>query len=137
MPRRFPSANGIDGWLSTGATIVWSTIIPSANPPLKHIPTAPTPGPPAEAEIRGKGTQPVDDRRGLLQGPHRELTSDADLGERGHPVGSEIARPGVPTSEGMTTVNPAATTSLAKAATFGVIPGISWITMTPGPVPRR
>ena len=44
-----PRANGSDGWLSTGATITLSTIIPSANPPLKHIPTAPTPGPPADA----------------------------------------------------------------------------------------
>ena len=39
-------ANGIEGWLSTGATISSSTIIASAKPPLKHMPTAPTPGPP-------------------------------------------------------------------------------------------
>ncbi len=41
--------------------------------------------------------------------------------------GIDIARPGVPTSDGMTTVKPASTTSLAKWATLGVMPGISWI----------
>ena len=41
--------NGSDGWLSTGASIVSSTIIPSAKPPVKHMPTAPTPGPPHSA----------------------------------------------------------------------------------------
>ena len=41
-----PTGNGIDGWLSTGATMMSSTIIASAKPPLKHMPTAPTPGPP-------------------------------------------------------------------------------------------
>ena len=39
-------ATGSDGWLSTGATSLSSTIIASAKPPVKHIPTAPTPGPP-------------------------------------------------------------------------------------------
>ena len=39
------------------------------------------------------------------------------------PYGPDISRPGVPTSEGITTVNPDETTSLAKAATFGVMPG--------------
>ena len=41
-----PTAKGIDGCDSTGATTTSSTIIASANPPLKHMPTAPTPGPP-------------------------------------------------------------------------------------------
>jgi len=40
------TGNGSDGWLSTGANIVSSTIMPSAKPPVRHIPTAPTPGPP-------------------------------------------------------------------------------------------
>jgi hypothetical protein len=38
--------NGRDGWLRTGATKRSSTAMPSAKPPVKHIPTAPTPGPP-------------------------------------------------------------------------------------------
>ncbi len=37
------------GWLSTGASIRSSTAIASANPPVKHMPTAPTPGPPHSA----------------------------------------------------------------------------------------
>jgi hypothetical protein len=41
-----PIANGNDGCESTGATITSSTIIPSAKPPEKHMPTAPMPLPP-------------------------------------------------------------------------------------------
>ena len=37
----------------------------------------------------------------------------------------------------MTTVNPAATTSSPNPITSGVRPGISWMTITPGPVPLR
>ena len=40
------TGKGSDGWLRTGATTTLSTIMPSAKPPVKHIPTAPTPGPP-------------------------------------------------------------------------------------------
>src|SRR5665811_1289220 len=53
IPRPFlwllPIGNGRDGWLSTGATTTSSTIMASANPPVKHIPTTPTPGPPQVA----------------------------------------------------------------------------------------
>ena len=48
-PRCLPTGNGIDGCDSTGAIIRSSTIIPSAKPPEKHMPTAPTPGPPTSA----------------------------------------------------------------------------------------
>ena len=37
----------------------------------------------------------------------------------------DTSRPASPTSSGMTTVNPASTTSSAKRNTAGVIPGIS------------
>jgi hypothetical protein len=47
------------------------------------------------------------------------------------------ALPGVPTSEGITTVSPLSTTSFAKRATAGVMPGISCTITTPGPDPRR
>ena len=40
------SGKGSDGWLSTGASTMSSTIMASAKPPVKHIPTTPTPGPP-------------------------------------------------------------------------------------------
>ena len=40
------SGNGSDGWLSTGASTTSSTIMASAKPPVKHMPTTPTPGPP-------------------------------------------------------------------------------------------
>ena len=44
--RRAPTGKGSEGWLSTGATTTGSTIMPRAKPPVRHIPTAPTPGPP-------------------------------------------------------------------------------------------
>ena len=40
------SFSGSDGWDSTGASIDGSSIIVSAKFPVKHIPIAPTPGPP-------------------------------------------------------------------------------------------
>ncbi len=44
--RFFESGNGSDGWLSTGASTMSSTIIASAKPPVKHMPMTPMPGPP-------------------------------------------------------------------------------------------
>ena len=51
--------------------------------------------------------------------------------------GRLIFRSGVPNRLGITTVKPAATTSSEKAITSGVIPGISWMITTPGPLPLR
>jgi hypothetical protein len=39
------AVNGSEGWERTGATMAASVIIARANPPVKHIPTAPTPLP--------------------------------------------------------------------------------------------
>src|SRR5680860_670183 len=47
------------------------------------------------------------------------------------------SRPGVPKSEGMTTVNPASTRRRAKPTTPGWIPGASCTTTTAGPEPAR
>ena len=44
--RPLVTGKGSDGWLRTGATTTSSTIMARANPPVKHMPTAPTPGPP-------------------------------------------------------------------------------------------
>ena len=43
--------------------------------------------------------------------------------------------PSTPNSDGTNTVQPAAATRRANEATSGVIPGISAITMTAGPLP--
>ncbi len=45
-PLLLATANGIEGCAVHGASMMSSTIIPSAKPPEKHMPTAPTPGPP-------------------------------------------------------------------------------------------
>ena len=53
-------------------------------------------------------------------------------------VSSTVAgAPARPNSDGITTVKPRATTSSANSSTAGVMPGISWITITPGPLPLR
>lgn len=44
-----PNASGNDGCDRTGATTAGSVIIARAKPPVKHIPTAPTPAPPQSA----------------------------------------------------------------------------------------
>ena len=44
-PRR-PIGAGMAGWLMTDATTDGSSAVASAKPPVKHIPTTPTPGPP-------------------------------------------------------------------------------------------
>ena len=54
-----------------------------------------------------------------------------------NPYAFDGSLPGVPTSDGMITVKPRSTTSFANLVTSGVMPGISWITITPGPSPRR
>jgi hypothetical protein len=46
---RAVSGAGIPGWLSTGASTAGSTAMARAYPPVKHMPTAPTPGPPHSA----------------------------------------------------------------------------------------
>jgi hypothetical protein len=46
---RLLTGKGNDGSASTGASRRSSAAIASANPPVKHIPTAPTPGPPQRA----------------------------------------------------------------------------------------
>ena len=45
------------------------------------------------------------------------------------------SRPGTPNRWGSTAVQPMAATLRAKSTTFGVMPGISAITITAGPVP--
>ena len=135
---RRPRAIGSDGCESTGAIIRSSTIIPSANPPLKHMPIAPTPGPPTSA-----WRLPASARNHAITGAVRP-TAHAANSRATHidaidctPYSVVTGLPGVPTNDGITTVNPASTTSFANCSTRGVMPGTSWITTTPGPAPRR
>jgi hypothetical protein len=46
---RLVTGAGRAGWLATAARTDGSTAIARANPPVKHMPTAPTPGPPHSA----------------------------------------------------------------------------------------
>ncbi len=109
-----------------------------ANPPVKHMPSAPTPGPPSSAcssrasERSQSATGEVVPTLSLLNSLLTQTLPSALTNGTG-----AIVEPTSPKRCGRTTVNPRATTSSAKPSTSGVIPGISWITMTPGPLPRR
>jgi hypothetical protein len=115
-----------------------STIIASANPPVKHMPRAPTPGPPSSScSVRDKlrNHPAIGDVSPAASFVNSRLThtfGNVDSIDRG-PTGAS----GVPNRCGRTTVNPAATTSSANPITLGVRPGTSWITITPGPDPLR
>ena len=72
------SGKGSDGWLRTGASTTSSTIMARANPPVKHMPTTPTPGPPQRSCSAAASLRSHDgDRAGLLEGEAGELARDA------------------------------------------------------------
>ena len=100
MPRSalcfFDSVRGSDGWLSTGASIRSSTIIASAKPPVKHMPTAPMPGPPHSSCIcRAERPHPHGDRAGLPGGERGELLGDAGRRDALHRVADAERPPGL------------------------------------------
>ncbi len=115
-----------------------STAIPSAKPPLKHIPTAPTPGPPARS-CRSRASARSHSITGdvwlsfHVVNSRETHTCPNDFAT----YGADIGLPGSPTNDGIATVNPSATRRRPKSATNGVIPGTSCTTTTPGPEPPR
>ena len=132
------SATGNDGWLSTGAITDGSTNIAKPNPPVRHIPTTPTPGPPHRtcSDAARPRSQPVT----RLSAPTANSVNSLETHALRNTLPIDLpvfSTPGSPKRWGIATLHPAATTARAKSATFGVIPGISAITMTHGPVPER
>ncbi len=129
---------GNDGWLRTGATTVSSTIIASANPPVKHMPTTPTPGPPhrlcsSAAKARSHTVMGLVFFRASTENSREMHAGPSDVTI----AAADGSAPGRPKRWGTTAVHPTAATRRANAATWGVIPGISAITITAGPEPRR
>ena len=115
-----------------------STIIPSAKPPEKHMPTAPTPGPPTSlwtflASARSQAMTGDVLFNAIVVNSLAMQIFIIDCATES----CDDSRSGEPTNDGITTVKPRSTTSLANCATVGVMPGISWITNTAGPLPRR
>ena len=136
--RRLVSPSGNDGWLRTGASMRSSTIIPSAKPPVKHMPTAPTPGPPHRL-VRVGGRRRNQPLIGVV------LFSDerSELGARHTRARSTQARryglapTGCPRQMRHDRGAPDIDDSTGEAATAGVMPGISAMTITAGPSPLR
>ena len=130
--------NGRDGWLRTGASTTSSTIMASANPPVKHIPTTPTPGPPqcacsAAASLRSHTVTGL-----VFFSANAENSRETQAGPIDcRAYAPDAGRPGSPNRLGSTAVHPAAATRRPNSATRGVMPGISLITITAGPSPTR
>ena len=108
--RALPTGNGAEGWHSTGAATESSTIIASAKPPVKHMPSAPTPGPPSSScssRARLRSQPAIGAVSPVASLVNSRLTqtwrSDARDRERG-----SSPRSGVPKRCGITTVKPAA-----------------------------
>ena len=132
------SGNGSEGWLSTGASTMSSTIMASAKPPVKHMPTTPTPGPPqrscsAAASLRSHTVTGLVLFNAKAENSRETQAGPIDWNMYAAPGG----RPGSPNSTGRTAVHPAAATRRPNWATKGVMPGISLMTSTAGPVPIR
>ena len=137
-PRDRVTATGSDGCESTGASSAGSVDMARANPPVKHMPTAPTPGPPHSswawrARARSQSMAGGVVRRAKARNS-REMHT---LGATFAMFAGVLSAPGSPKRTGMNTVWPRSTTRRANPATAGVMPGISAITMTAVPLPAR
>ena len=102
------------------------------------MPNAPTPGPPSSA-CSSRASERSQPATGVVS-PSASLVNSLLT----HSFGKTFANTrgvagssGVPNRCGITTLKPAATTSSPNAITSGVIPGISWISTTAGPLPLR
>ena len=116
-----------------------STIIPRAKPPVKHIPTAPTPGPPhAACASAASAAEPADDRARPVERERRELARDAGPGRDRERVAVRHRLPRGAEQRRHVHREPGVDDAPAEArSTSGWRPGISWITITAGPVPAR
>ena len=115
-----------------------SIIIASAKPPVKHMPTAPTPGPPhslCTCFARAR-SQSVTGAVLSVASAANSFATHAGIIDF-NPYPSDGSRPGSPNIDGSTAVYPSSASRRANAATFGLMPGISVITMIPGPDPMR
>ena len=102
------------------------------------MPNAPTPGPPSSS-CSSRASDRSQPATGVVS-LSASLVNSLFTHSLGNILATCLTVAGPSTSPnrcGITTVNPAATTSSANAITSGVMPGISWITTTPGPVPFR
>jgi hypothetical protein len=111
----------------------------SAKPPVKHMPTAPTPLPPhsacaVRASARSQST--IGEARPARQALNSKRTH-MPPSMVSMPAGCVAGRPGTPNSTGRKTVISASATRSAKRTTSGCRPGISWMTITAGPTPLR
>ena len=108
----------------------------SAKLPVKHMPIAPTPGPPHSPcasrasdrshTVTGLDSLAANARNSALMHARCRMAAPSST------CGSAPSRPN---SEGMYTVKPASLTQRLKRATCGLMPGISVITITAGPLP--
>jgi hypothetical protein len=143
VPERGPPAGGATGSSrgsagcdSTGASTDFSSIIDSAKLPVKHMPMAPTPGPPhslwaCAARARNHTVTGLDSFAAKARNSRlTQARSKTTL-----PSLAVATAPSRPNRLGIHTVNPATRTHRANRATCGLIPGISAITNDGGAHP--
>ena len=108
----------------------------SAKLPVKHMPIAPTPAPPHSpcASLASERSHWVTGLDSLAANARNSALMHARC--RTAPPSSTCGTaPSRPNSDGMYTLNPASRTQRLKRATCGLMPGISVITITAGPLP--
>ncbi len=126
---------GGDGERSLGAASRCSSSInPRAKLPVRHMPIAPTPGPPQSANARrdsarSQSTTGLDRRAAKIRNSRRMHTRREFL---------TVARsPALPKSSGMYTRKPRSAIRSASWTHASVMPGRSCISTTAGPSPRQ
>ena len=99
------SGNGSDGWLSTGASMMSSTY-GDAKPPVKHIPTTPTPGPPQRSCSEAASLRSHTVIGLVLLSAKAENSRETHAGPMDSSVyPADAGRPGSPKSTGRTRCN--------------------------------
>ena len=130
------TSNGRLGCATTGASTDVSSIMVSAKLPVKHMPTAPTPGPPHSAcASRARARSHIVT---VLVAPAPSARNSALTHARRKifaPSSALGSSPSTPKSDGMKTVKPASRTQRAKRSRCVPMPGSSCRMITAGPPP--
>ena len=135
---RAAMANGSDGWLSTGASIRSSTIIAEREPAGEAHPDRADAGAAALlVRLRRQRPQPADDRTGPAG---REIVNSRETQARAaaERCTTPLDRPARVAEQRREVRGEARVDHPAREVTTpGCRPGISWMTITAGPVPAR
>src|SRR5664280_1379225 len=121
----------------TAASTAGSSAVASAKPPVKHMPTTPTPAPPHSPSAMAASARSQVATR-LVRSARMVNSLEMHNPATDRRIAALLnGSPGRPNSDGRKTVYPASINHCANSTTPGCSPGISWMTITAGPVPAR